>query len=379
MNSQFRRRIWLCWLCAACLAVAACKKDSVTPVETKISILTLNLRGVADVPDGDRNGFWETRYGRIGAELKAVGATPDIIAFQEVTARLWCPDNPNFILDYESLRALLASLQSGLGVRYRIAYLQIFARDRRVGGGPTSLGGTLRECRGSSGLAMLYNPARLTNLYTGVPESVAQGSEVGAFDQDFSDPKLRRSMPCCVGRVRPGQGGVCALIDGPTQRGVCDAPAGLADHVTGDVAVGSFELALRRNTSFHVYNAHLPWRGSPESLDYQHSRQSVRGLLNSREIDVQRWFPPVMVGDFNNEPEFIQQWLTDFDLLGSVPHDHIVYTLIGKPSAYDSSATVSRIETIELPSGSIVDGCKDSDRLWSDHCGALTTIWIREK
>ena len=377
MISGLRRCVLLGWIGAACTAGSTCESKPASPVETPISILQLNMRGVSDVPNGDRNGFWVTRYRRIGADLKSIGATPDVIALQEVTARLWCPDNHNFILDYETLRTLLESLQATIGVRYRIAYLQTFARERRMGDGPTSMGGTLRECYGTSGLALLYNPDRLKNLYTDIPETVALGTNVAAFNQDFTRPKLRRSMPCCAGKVRPGHEGVCALLDGPIQTDVCGVatPGGLAQHVTGDVAAVAFELALRRNTTFHVYNVHLPWRGSN---GYAETQQAVRALLNSLEINEQRWFPPVMVGDFNNEPEFIQEWLTDFDSLGGAPLDAIIHTMLGKPAVYNSSATAARFETIGLPSGSTQPSCGDTDRLWSDHCGALTTLWIRE-
>ena len=63
-----------------------------------------------------------------------MGAVPDVIALQEVIARVWCPDNHNFILDDEPLYKLIRELQFGTGVRYRIAYFQIFTRERRVGG-----------------------------------------------------------------------------------------------------------------------------------------------------------------------------------------------------------------------------------------------------
>ena len=38
------------------------------------------MRGIADVPNGDRAGFWETRYARIGADLRTMAAVPDVIA-----------------------------------------------------------------------------------------------------------------------------------------------------------------------------------------------------------------------------------------------------------------------------------------------------------
>ena len=362
---------------AAACAGSACRVTPSPAVETPIAILHINLRGVADVPNGDRAGYWETRFQRIGTELKAIGATPDVIALQEVAARLWCPDNWNFILDYEPLYVLLRSLQTGIGVQYRVAFMQVFSNDRRVGEGPTAMGGTIRECRGTSGLAMLYNPNRLQNLSTGVPVTVAQGPNVLAFNQSSTTHQLRRSMPCCAGRVRPGTVAVCGLIDGPAQTDVCgETPAGLAMQVTADVAVGSFELAVRKNTQFHVYNVHLPWSGSSE---FAGAMSAVRGLLSAMEIDVTRWIPPVMVGDFNDGPEKIRETLSDFESLGGAELDMLIHTMIGNAAAYAATAVVGRFETVQLPSGSTEEKCQNTDRLWTDHCAVLTTLWIRER
>jgi hypothetical protein len=355
------------------LFAASCSPNAPGPVETRISILQLNLRGVADVPNGDRNGFWETRYARIGADLKTLGAVPDVIALQAVIARLWCPDNHNFILDYEPLYKLIRELQFGTGVRYRVAYFQIFTRERRTGWGPTSMGGPIPECYGTSGLAMLYNPDRLVNLSVAEsgPATLAGSAQ---FNLDTTNATLRRSMPCCAGKVRPGTELVCSLVDGPMQSDVCESPAGLAMHATADVAVGRFALAVRNATTFHVYNVHMPGTeaGDPPA------RRSVRDVITATETaGVVRWFPPIFVGDFNLPQEAVLGYLSDFQFTGEPDLDHNIHIFQGNPSNYPSIGTIVRSESIQVPTGATSANCVDAGVLWSDHCGLLTTFWIR--
>ena len=53
-----RARLLVC-AAAIVLSAASCPPNPPQPVETRISILQLNMRGIADVPNGDRAGFWE--------------------------------------------------------------------------------------------------------------------------------------------------------------------------------------------------------------------------------------------------------------------------------------------------------------------------------
>jgi endonuclease/exonuclease/phosphatase family metal-dependent hydrolase len=222
-------------------------------------------------------------------------------------------------------------------------------------------------------LALLYNPDRLKNL-----ETDSTTITTLAFDQNSNVPKLRRSMPCCVGRVRQGQEGICAMIDGPAQTDVCNtpSPAGLAQ-ISARSAVARFELAQRKRTTFHVYNVHLPWEGSAGN-EWADAKTSVRALIDAVEPNVNRWFPPIIVGDFNNGSETVSAWLTDFDVLGSAPLDEIILTVAGKSSQYTSSATINRQTTVQLPPGAENPKCIDGGRLWSDHCALLTTLVIRD-
>jgi hypothetical protein len=288
---------------------------------------------------------------------------------------MWCPDNYDFIKDYEPLRALIASLQTGLGVRYRIAYMQTYATDNRVGIGASVMTGNAHDCRAASGLALLYNPNRIRNVMA----DTSQADADGAFSHNHNRNRtyLRRSLPCCD--PRPGQEGVCMLIDAPIQNDRCGpTPAGLALTAVGDIAVA--RLARADNTEFRVYNVHIDWAGDP---GYLQGRSAVRTTVDSVESQIPRWIPPVMVGDFNNGydfnngPETVREWLGDFEYRGGAPLDDFVYTLTGTASRYTSGATMIRHETVQLPPGATEAGCKDAGRLWSDHCGVITTLVIQ--
>ena len=372
------RCILVSLMALACLA-ASCPTPGPdggsAPIDTRLAILHINLRGVCDVPDGDAAGIWTRRFARIGADLQAAQERPDVIALQEVAGRVWCPFNDNFILDYEPLRMLIMNLQSSLGIQYRIAYYQTYAIDARLGHEPTFNGGAIRECRSTSGLALLYNPERIHNLESDSSGSREDGAE--QFNRNTATPTLRRSMPCCVGKVRPGQEGICRLIDGPPQTDVCreTSGAGLSTQVAADVAVARLALQLRRNSTFHVYNVHLPWKGSAGYLDAQ---QAVRSLLTTLEpANTARWIPPVMVGDFNNGQLDIREWLGDFDFLGEADLDGLIFTLAGSAGHYPSSATVVSSETKRFPAGATSPSCADAGVLWTDHCAVLTRLIIR--
>lgn len=359
-----------------CLALSGCPDKPPPPpiTETRISILQINLRGILDHPFGDVSGNWETRYRRIGADLRRIGAVPDVIALQEVVGSVWCPTNFNFIKDYEVLRALLASLQSGTGIRYRIAYMQIYVTDNRFGPGASVMGFNAHDCRGAAGLALLYNPNRIRNVMADT--SQADADAAFSFNHNRNGAYLRRSLPCCS--PRPGQEDICALIDGPIQNDKCSSkPAGLAWTAVEGISVARLALVLRSdNTEFRVYNVHLV--GEPPG-QYP-AWDATRSLIQSLEVDqnLPRWIPPIIVGDFNAEKDPLVKWLTDFDWRGQPPNDPIIHAFTGHPFSFRSRATIVGYDTIEMPQGATTKGCQDANLLWSDHCGALTTLVIQE-
>jgi len=168
---------------------------------------------------------------------------------------------------------------------------------------------------------------------------------------------------------------VCTLIDPPIQNDRCGpTPAGLSLTAVGDIAVARL-ARTDNNTEFRVSNVHIDWASDP---GYLQGRSAVRTTVDSVESQRPRWIPPVMVGDFNNGQETVLEWLDDFEYRGGAPLDDFVYTLTGRAARYTSSATIIRHETVQLPPGSAQDHCTDPGRLWSDHCGVLTTLVIRE-
>jgi hypothetical protein len=67
-------------LMALCLLIASCEEPrtpSEQELETRISVLQVNLRSVLDVPFGDSSENWVASFNRIGADLQRQQVTPD--------------------------------------------------------------------------------------------------------------------------------------------------------------------------------------------------------------------------------------------------------------------------------------------------------------
>ena len=375
-SEQFTWKMLYSAFAIFCLVLGGCKPPSPPSqiAERRISILQVNLRGVFDVPFGDAKENWIVRYNRIGADLGRNATVPDIIALQEITAWVWCPDNFDFIKDYEPLSKLLASLQAGFGVQYHIAYMQTYVTDHRIGPGASVMAGNAQDCRAASGMALLYNPNRIRNVMADTSQADADAAFSHNHDRD--GPYLRRSLPCCS--PRPGQEGVCALIDRPIQNDKCrSTPAGLAWTAVGDIAVARLALAGRQdNTEFRVYNVHLAGQPPGQTKSWDATRTIIRSLETEQQLP--RWIPPIMVGDFNAGKDPLVEWLGDFDWRGQPAHDPLIHVFTGNPGSYSSKATIVGHETIEWPLGATQTHCTDANLLWSDHCGALTTLVIQE-
>lgn len=373
---QVTRKFLIPALAICCLAFSGCPDKPSSPqiTETQISILQINLRGIFDEPFGDVSGNWEDRYKRIGADLRRISAVPDVIALQEVVGFVWCPTNFTFIKDYEPLRTLIASLEAGVGVQYRIAYMQTYVTDHRVGPGASVKGFNAHDCRTAAGLALLYNPNLIRNVMADT--SQADADAAFSFNHNRNGPYLRRSLPCCS--PKSGQEDVCALIDGPIQNDKCSSkPAGLAWTAVEAISVARLALALRSdNTEFRVYNVHLVGE-PPGQLP---AWDATRSLIKSLEIDQQlpRWIPPIIVGDFNTGRDPLVEWLGDFNWRGQPAQDDLIHAFTGASGAFSSRATIVSHDTIQMPPGATAHRCKDANLLWSDHCGALTKLVIQE-
>ena len=377
-------------LAASTLAVCLCCPDD--NKQTRLTILSLNLKNIEDWPKWSAAHNWRWRYNNVGQGLKTAGALPDVIALQEVPGWMWCPGTGR-LADYHALHRLLASLQVGTGIRYRIAYHQVIYSEFWGGGGDASFEGfDLRDCQQAVGLALLYNPARLRNLMADTPQTEADTAYNYFTPQE--GPHLRRSLPCCS--PEQGEEDICSRIDGPSQNDKCgrSTPAGLAWNAGNakgtDVALARFELRDRGSTEFHIYNLHLPtkYKGDvPDDRDHLAAVERTRKLIDTSEAKYgnSRWIPPIVTGDFNNDADPILALLPNFVSRGGPTEDTIVFVLSGKhtldetqgqPLPYPSTATIISHETLTMPQGE--NACRDPSTLWSDHCGVLTTFVIQD-
>ena len=308
---------------AALISLVACGPP---PENTRLTVLTLNLRGVMDVPCGNATGNYRFRYSNVGTGLQASGAVPDVIALQEVNAWTWCTFNHRMIPDYAPLDELISALEAGTGVRYQIAYLT--ALTFAQGNFHCSTDGQEQHaCQAMSGLALLYNPNRVRNLMTDTTiEDAAEAFPSDAPRQEGAH--LQRSLPCC----NPAVGSeISSRIDGPAQTDKCnrETPAGLA-WISGNVAaLARLEWTDSPGAVFHVYNVHLAWQPNEHPGDVDSANAAVSAL--EEHFGSSRWIPPIIMGDFNNKSnETTLSEFPRFDYRGSAPVDD--WILSGKPA-----------------------------------------------
>lgn len=334
------------------------------PLE-RLAVLSINLRGVMDVPCDKAEANWKVRFANIGKGLKAQGAVPDIIALQEVNAWTWCFFSSGFIKDYATLEELLSSLESNTGVKYRIAYLNPLTKT--FGNFHcTTEGQSQWMCEAMSGLALLYNPGRIRNLMTTTsPEVAAQAAPHDSSHRP--EAHLRRSLPIC----NPPDGStVSSRIDGPAQRDKCgrDTPAGLAWVANSGIALARLELRERPGASFDVYNVHLAYKPDEHSKDINVANNAITQLES--KFGSSRWIPPIILGDFNvKTKEVVLAEFSRFDFRGSA--DINDYILSGKSRIFRAWGKISDHNTWVMPN---IPDCHDAQFVWSDHCGVLTVL-----
>jgi len=378
------KRVWsfarIVILTAAVLGLSACgphNNNSSNPSPAaRLTLLSINLRGVMDVPCNDAAANWKFRYANIGSGLKAGGVVPDVIALQEVNAWTWCTFDHGFIRDYTPLEGLLSSLESGTGVKYQIAYLTPLSKNSG-NFHCTTEGRSQNACEAMSGLALLYNPNRVHNLMTDTPAADA----AQAYPHDFQHQDgahLRRSLPACS----PAAGStVSSRIDGPMQHDKCnqDTPAGLAWVSREVMALARLELRERSGAAFHVYNVHLSWVKQPRDEHAEHV-DLVNAAVTALEerFGSRRWIPPIIMGDFNtlDNDEATLTEFSRFDYRGRA--DLNDYVLSGKATAFPATASITGHISTEMPRvPQAQGGCHAPTSLWSDHCAVLTTLTVQ--
>ncbi|MDQ3697362.1 MAG: hypothetical protein M3373_04970 [Gemmatimonadota bacterium] len=380
-------RAWICAridiMATAFLGLSACGPPNDSPNQppaAQLSLLSINMRGVMDVPCNNADGNWKFRYANIGSGLKAGGIVPDVIALQEVNAWTWCAFDHGFIRDYTPLDGLLSSLETGTGVKYRIAYLTALTKK----GGNfhcTTEGRSQNACEAMSGLALLYNPRRVRNLMTDTP--AADAAQAFADDAPSQEgAHLRRSLPACD--LAAGST-VSSWIDGPSQRDKCnrDTQGGLAWIAGNEMALARLEARERPGAAFHVYNVHLAIPPPPPAVQPNEHSEHV-SMVNAavtaleQRFGASRWIPPIIMGDFNNldNDEATLTEFPRFDHRGRA--DLNDWILSGKAAAFPASASITGHITTEMPRVPAAQGgCHAPHAMWSDHCAVLTTLTVQ--
>ncbi len=364
------------------------KELEVARKELGISILTINLVGVADHPC--KTGvWWEPRYLRIAAWLKETGNKPDIIPLQEARGWMWCPTNPTIVPDYATMDFLLDAIRDATGEQYRIAYLV----DSKTSGGSGICGihggSTTTGCTLWGDLALLYRPTRLRNVLA-TPGSAG----VAHDDAQVTGPHLRRSLPAC--NLAPGRTDVADVIDGPPQFDKCNRPTasgltwvqrqGGSQHGEFDAAFSRFELISQPGNFVHLYNVHLHWVKMPVETP-QPGVDNVRSLVTAVEnrfvnTPAGRLYAPILVGDFNRNESFIGGDFPDFRVGKWTPMPEVIGALVGKEDIFPSKqvAHIKNAQVLPVPDcyenapAGVPGGGGPIDRLWSDHCALFFTI-----
>jgi hypothetical protein len=242
--------------------------------------------------------------------------------------------------DYETLLVLAGQLKARTGASYRIAYLS--ARYVRNGVNALHAGG-----------ALLYNADRLRNTTT-----LVNAWAVRHDDRTVTGVHMRASFPCTNPPASHPSG--CALLDGDGRHWMSSyLHPGTGEWEFGPQAA-AFELVTDPGKHLLVYNVHAHPATDPGSYP------SIRALVDATES---RWrsrpklLPPLVVGDFNGEPE-----LTDFDVTARVDPGGVDFVLTGKPGIH--SATQSFTTEVEVHPRQLPDRphCGTLSTLVSDHC-----------
>jgi hypothetical protein len=320
-----------------------------------ISVFNLNIRGMHEkwATNNDGSGGitkipWRDRYKRVAAWMSGAQGRvtwPDFIALQELPAlKQWTiafPIGPNFDpRGYESLDILINEIKSVTGKNYRIAYLS--ADYVHEGNNPLY-----------QGRALLYNAGRVRNTTA----ATAPGTAVDALDQTRLGTHVRASFPCFV----PPNGDTCGLIDGDGRHWT----AAHIDSRTGawarGAAAATFELVDDPGNHILVVNVH-------QHPDDKGDGPALRDLIDSSWRALRllgREAPPIVVGDFNGDPES----LSDFDV--TFTHD-VDFTLMGRSPTFIGKFDMTA-ETERVPDGPFNPGtyCGTISTVLSDHCGSF--------
>jgi len=266
-----------------------------------VTIAVINMNNI-----GETFGLrWRERYSRAAEQLRRSPLVPDIIAVVETVAASWVWIGEATTGDWEVAERLHDALRNQLRVPYR------FASNTGVRGDI----GFIRELGWMAGWQfqtqmLLYNPARLINV------TPAEAAVVGITDHAtiFSAIHLRASHPICDDAARRAR--LTPFMDGPL-RAVCGTmqPAAPAWAMTAPGPnrpprrMGAFtRLAFPHEPDrfLEIYNIHPrnedmvnPAIAPQIAADLRRFIDDPKGVP---DFQTRRFFPPLVVGDFQIEP-----------------------------------------------------------------------------
>ncbi len=372
-----------------------------------ISVLTLNLRDIYNVPDlaAPAGATWRVRYARIVPDLRAAGVIPDIVALQEAPGYWICPTNARRLPDYAAIDVLADDLESLAGERYRVAYLIAqpeHGSDGRgfLGADPSGL------CSVRGGRALLYRPSRLRNVITTVPTGESPAAE------DAAPPLGRSYVATSLSACAPAadRRDIVADIDGPlvaTARCAARVPAGYAwtravevrrrdadnsptTRISQGAVFSRLELVQEPGNFVHIYNVHRVWDtendpGNPPPGGYQPTLDTDPINISQLVRDLEArytspanptLYPPILVGDFNlgigtpPTPPALLQAFPRFERLAWVNDGDIDGALVGGTGmvpAFPARQPAFARSIATFPASA---ACNTNVAvLWSDHCG----------
>lgn len=389
-------------------ALTSCKStDPGNPVDQLakerlgVSILTVNLLDILNVPDSPGGANWWARYSQVGSWIQRSGKVPDIIALQEAPGWWKCTLDQRRMPDYGAIDFLLDSVRDATGEQYRVAYL-IVGKTGGARGDAWVHGDPASGCEQQGGRALLYRPSRIRNVIVSAPANATVA--VPATPYPRYAPFVARSLPCCAPAA--DRTDVCGLIDGPVSAMTlengdqsCATPAGFAwtrvrrsmegvdqEKPQADAVFSRFELLAEPGNYIHVLNVHRGFTDDP--TDFQ---QGIPGIFNIEQLvdamearynapSSPNLYPPIVVGDINfgadNRPppvEEVEGKLPRYRWAAWTPEN--VGVVIGRPEIFRAkqNAYVSQVEVI--PPTMPGEACyRDPATLWSDHCGFFFRI-----
>jgi hypothetical protein len=405
-----RIRPLACALAAIVMAatLASCKTtgggpalDQLAKERLGVSILTVNLLDILNLPEAPDGTNWMDRYSHVGEWIQSSGKVPDLIALQEAPGWWKCTLDQRRLPDYAAIDFLLDSVRDATGEQYRIAYLVV----GKTGG--TQASGWVHAdpasgCEQQSGRALLYRPSRMRNVIVSAPAGATVA--VPATPYPRYSPFVARSLPCCTPAATRAD--VCELIDGavstmPLEDGPtsCATREGLAwtrvrrsmegadpEKPQMDAVFSRFELLAEPGSYIHVFNVHRGFTDDPRDL-----RQGVPGVFNIDElVDAMEarynagtspnLYPPIVVGDINFGKDNNPPPVTEVE--GAMPRyrwaawsPENVGVVVGRSEIFRAKQNTYANQVEVMPPTNPGEACyRDPATLWSDHCGFFFRI-----